>query len=232
MRSVLDNTSIRDRLSGGLIASCQPVTNGAMDTDEMVVAMARACEDGGAAAVRIEGVTRVKKVAQAVTIPIVAIVKRDLTDSPVRITPFTADVIALAAAGAQIIAVDATARGRPTAVTDLLVAIHQQGCFAMADCATYDDGVLAHAMGFDLIGTTLSGYTAETACPDDAPFDAALIRSLTRAGCWVVAEGRIRNASEAASALQLGAKAVTVGSALTRLELMVASYVRTLRATQ
>ena len=232
MRSVLDNISIRERLSGGLIASCQPVTNGAMDTDDMVVAMAKACEDGGAAAVRIEGVTRVQKVAQAVKVPIVAIVKRDLADSPVRITPYTADVIELAAAGAQVIAVDATKRSRPTAVADLLATIHQHGCFAMADCATYDDGVLAHAMGFDLIGTTLSGYTAETACPDDAPFDAALIRSLSRAGCWVVAEGRIRNASEAASALQLGAKAVTVGSALTRLELMVASYVRTLRAVQ
>jgi len=47
-----------------------------------------------------------------------------------------------------------------------------------------------------------------------------------------VAEGRIRNAAEAASALQLGAKAVTVGSALTRLELMVAGYVGALKAAQ
>jgi len=232
MPSATNKTSIRDGLNGGLIASCQPVANGAMDTDDMVIAMAQACEDGGATAVRIEGVTRVRKVAKAIKIPVVGIVKRDLSDSPVRITPYTTDVIELAVAGAQIIAVDATARRRPSAVAELLATIHQQGCLAMADCATHNDGVLAHAMGFDLVGTTLSGYTAETACPDDAPFDAALIQSLTHAGCWVVAEGRIRNAAEAASALQLGAKAVTVGSALTRLELMVAGYVRALKAAQ
>ena len=125
MPSAPNKTSIIDGLNGGLIASCQPVANGAMDTDDMVVAMAQACEDGGATAVRIEGVTRVRKVAKAIKIPVVGIVKRDLSDSPVRITPYTTDVIELAAAGAQIIAVDATDRSRPTAVADLL-ATHRE----------------------------------------------------------------------------------------------------------
>jgi len=71
MPSATNKTSIRDGLNGGLIASCQPVANGAMDTDDMVIAMAQACEDGGATAVRIEGVTRVRKVAEAIKIPVV-----------------------------------------------------------------------------------------------------------------------------------------------------------------
>ena len=46
----------------------------------------------------------------------IGLIKRDLPDSPVRITPFLEDVAALAAAGAAIIAVDATDRPRPVPV--------------------------------------------------------------------------------------------------------------------
>lgn len=61
-----------------------------MDRTDIVLAMARAAVDGGAAAARIEGVANVRAVAShfAGALPIIGIVKRDLPDSPVRITPW------------------------------------------------------------------------------------------------------------------------------------------------
>ena len=100
-------------LDKGLIVSCQPVKGGAMDRAEMVVGFALAALDGGAAALRIESAEYVAAVRAASDRPIIGLVKRDLDDSPVRITPFIEDVDALADAGADIIAYDATQRPRP-----------------------------------------------------------------------------------------------------------------------
>jgi N-acylglucosamine-6-phosphate 2-epimerase len=206
-----------DVLKGKLIVSCQPVTRGPMDQLDMIVAMARAAVAGGASGLRIEGVENVRAVSAVVDVPIIGIVKRDLAATPVRITPFEEDVRALADAGAQIIAVDATDRQRPVAVAALLNAIHQAGCIAMADCATEADGLTAASLGFEMVGTTLSGYTQETLTASDKP-DYALMSAWSRQGLCVVAEGRLKTARDAALALHAGAFTVTVGSAITRVE--------------
>lgn len=205
-------------LRGGLIVSCQPLPGSPMDHDDIVVAMALAAQAGGAHALRIEGVRRVQSVARHVSVPIVGIVKRDVPDCDVRITPTLDDVDALCGAGATVVAVDATQRGRPFAVQTLFNRIRHHGRLAMADCATATEGLAAHRMGFDCVGSTLSGYTQDTSCAEDALPDWALIRELTTHGCWVVAEGRIRTPWHAAQALREGAQAVTVGSAITRIE--------------
>ncbi len=197
----------------------------------MVLAMAQACQDGGAAAVRIEGSARVATVARQLQVPVIGIVKREWPASAVRITPLLEDVRALAVAGARVIAVDATDRPRPVAVSDLLHAIHRAGCLAMADCATVEQGLAAWRLGFDVVGSTLSGYTTETACAPDAPPDLDMVQALSDAGVWVMAEGRINSPQLAAEALARGAYAVTVGSALTRLEIMVAGYVQAMAHT-
>ncbi|MBU3738122.1 MAG: putative N-acetylmannosamine-6-phosphate 2-epimerase [Rhodoferax sp.] len=217
-------------LQGGLIASCQPLPGSPMDRDDIVLAMALAAQAGGASAVRIEGSSRVRLCAQTLGVPIIGIVKRDLADSPVRITPWLDDVQALLQAGAAVIAVDATRRARPVPSRDLLAAIHGGGALAMADASSRTDGLQAWQSGFDLVGTTLSGYTAETACADDAEPDWDLIRVLRNHGCRVVAEGRIREPRQAHKALQFGAYAVTVGSAITRIEHLTAWYVAALAA--
>jgi N-acylglucosamine-6-phosphate 2-epimerase len=95
----------------------------------------------------------------------------------------------------------------------------------MADCATLADGVHAVRHGAAIIGTTLSGYTAETERVDDAP-DFAVIESFAELGTFVMAEGRCHTPDLAAKALAAGADAVTVGSALTRLELMTERIVK------
>ncbi|MGK5081266.1 N-acetylmannosamine-6-phosphate 2-epimerase [Janthinobacterium sp. HLX7-2] len=207
------------RLQGGLVVSCQPLDDSPMDTPEIIVAMARAAMDGGATALRIEGAHHVRAVAQALPHAIIiGIVKRDLIDSAVRITPYIDDVHALAQAGAAIIAFDGTARPRPVSVDTLLAAVRAAGKAAMADCSTLKDGLACHALGCDLVGTTLSGYTEDTAyLPEDCP-NTALIGQLAAHGVRVIAEGRIRTPGDAAACLRAGACCVTVGSAITRIE--------------
>ncbi len=213
--SFLDELDAKVKAQGGLIVSCQPVPDSPLDKPEIIAAMALAAEQAGAVALRIEGVENLRAVRAVVTIPIIGIVKRDLPDSRVRITPWLEDVDALAEAGASIIAFDGTRRPRPVPVEALLARIQHHQLIAMADCSSQEEGLYCHQLGTQLIGTTLSGYTsAET--PDEP--DLALVASLSQAGCRVVAEGRYNSPALAAQAIEQGAWAVTVGSAITRLE--------------
>ena len=209
-------TLLLSSLKQSLIASCQPVDNGPMDKVEHVVAMALAAVDGGAKGLRIEGVANVSAVSKATSIPIVGIVKRDLTDSPVRITPFIEDVNALAKAGASIIAFDGTERKHPTAMLDLLNAIHKTGCVAMADCADYETGLMLAQHGCTFIGSTMSGYTDLNNIPSEP--DYPLVTRWVAQDINVIAEGRYNSPERAAKAIELGAFSVTVGSAITRVE--------------
>ena len=193
-------------LQNSLIVSCQPVPGGPMDTAEAVVGFARAALAAGARALRIESVAYVRAVRAAVSAPIIGLVKRDLDDSPVRITPFLSDVEGLIEAGADIIAFDATDRPRPVPVA---------GRLSMADCAYTEDGRRALALGIDFLGTTMSGYTVG---PEPVAPDLDLIASFRAMTPDVIAEGRIRTPEQAAAAIAAGATAVVVGSAITRTE--------------
>ncbi len=124
------------RMRGGLVVSCQPVTGGLLEYPEIVAAMAAAAIARGAAGIRIEGVEYLRATRAATTAPIIGLMKRDLADSPVRITPFVEDVQALATAGADIVAGDATARPRQVALADLAGAIRAADLIGMADGAS------------------------------------------------------------------------------------------------
>lgn len=204
-----------EKLKGHLIASCQPVDDGPMDRPDIVAAMALAALAGGARALRIEGLDNLKAVRAVTTAPIIGLIKRDFDDSPVRITPFVQDVVDLINAGADIIAVDATARTRPTPVAHLYDAIRSKGAMAMADCSDLAEGQSAAEMGFDVLGSTMSGYTGQVAA--DGP-DLELVRGLSALGKFTVAEGRYHRPDQAADGIAAGADAVVVGSALTRIE--------------
>lgn len=113
MYVVTCTTGSKIAANGGLIVSCQPVPDSPLDKPEIVAAMALAAEQAGAVAIRIEGVANLQATRAVVSVPIIGIVKRDLEDSPVRITAYIEDVDALAQAGADIIAMTApTARVR------------------------------------------------------------------------------------------------------------------------
>ncbi len=209
--------SALDKLRGALVVSCQPVDDGPMDVPKIVAAMAMAAHAGGAAGFRIEGLKNLAAVRPVTELPIIGIVKHDLTTSPVRITPHLDDIAELSRLGADIIAYDATERARPTPTSDLVGAIKARGRLAMADCATVADANRALAEGADIIGTTLSGYAYDLAASDAAP-DLELITAFRKLGGFVMAEGRIYSPDFAKAAMAAGADCVTVGSAVTRIE--------------
>lgn len=92
---ISNDSPILDKLAHGFVSSCQPVDDGPMDKPSIVAAMAAASVAGGAVGLRIEGIENLKAVRSLVTVPIIGIVKRDLSDSDIRITPYIEDVIAL-----------------------------------------------------------------------------------------------------------------------------------------
>jgi N-acylglucosamine-6-phosphate 2-epimerase len=204
-----------DRLKGSLIVSCQPVPGGPLDRPEITAAFALAALAGGACGLRIEGVENVRAVRAVTDAPIIGLIKVDLPDSPVRITPTSAHVAALVAQGVDIVAFDATDRPRPEPVDRLAGAIRDAGAIAMADCATLADGRRARALGCQILGSTLSGYVGGEV-PEHPDLD--LVRGLSGLGAFTVAEGRYHRPADAAAALAAGADAVVVGSAITRPE--------------
>lgn len=214
----LNINELKSSLLSQTVVSIQPVVGSPLEKTEFIVAMALAAEQAGAKALRIEGVENVAAVAAAVSVPIIGIVKRDLQDSPVRITPFARDVDNLANAGATIIAFDATDRERPESREHIAQAIKNSRCFAMADCSCFADGQWAHAHGVEIIGTTLSGYVGGV---EPSEPDLQLVKQFTQAGFLTMAEGRYNTPELAALAIEAGATAVTVGSAITRLEIIV-----------
>ena len=203
------------RLRNGLIVSCQPVPGGPLDCPDITAAFALAVLDGGACGLRIEGVANLRAVRAVTAAPIIGLIKVDRADSPVRITPTVADVMDLVAAGADIVAFDATDRPRPEALAGIVAAIRAQGRLAMADCATIADGRMAKGLGCEILGSTMAGYTGDTV-PDGPDLD--LVRGLASLGRFVVAEGRYHVPSLAAQATLAGADAVVAGSAITRPE--------------
>jgi putative N-acetylmannosamine-6-phosphate epimerase len=220
-------TLIDAALHGRLVVSCQPVDHGSMDRDDIVVALAAAAIAGGAGGVRIEGARRVAAVSRVLDAPIIGIIKHDLTDSPIRITPFLEDVAELATAGADIIAVDATNRPRPVPVAILLEHIRSLGVLGMADCSNVEEALAAHQLGFDIVGTTLSGYVGGE-IPHDP--DIAFIRAIAARVPRVMAEGRFNNPASAAAAIDAGAWSVTVGTAITRTEVVTGWFAAALKA--
>ncbi|MBT4235903.1 MAG: putative N-acetylmannosamine-6-phosphate 2-epimerase [Marinovum sp.] len=218
-------TDVLERLRGGLVVSCQPVDNGPMDHPKIVAAMAQAAVNGGAAGLRIEGIENLRAVRPLVDVPIIGIVKTDSDDTPVRITVSKSDVSALTESGADIVAYDATDRPRKDPKEAILASILANGAIAMADCSTLVDARVAHAAGVAILGTTLSGYTAATETDGEGP-DLELVRQFRTLNAFVMAEGRVNTPSLAPDAMAAGADCVTVGSALTRLELMTAAFVK------
>ena len=87
----------------------------------------------------------------------------------------------------------------------------------MADSSCFADGEWAHSQGVEIIGSTLSGYGGDT---EPTEPDLLLVRQFSQAGFFTMAEGRYNTPELAAKAIEYGATAVTVGSAITRLEVV------------
>jgi N-acylglucosamine-6-phosphate 2-epimerase len=198
--------------------------------------MAESALQGGACGIRMAQVDNLRYFRERhPDTPLIGITKPDIIPSNapelVYITPTLADVQAIAPC-CDIVALDATARPRPGGETleDIVREARRQfpHRLLMADIATLSEGLRAAELGFDLIGTTLSGYTSDTTGAGKASGpDFALLGTLTeRVKTPVILEGRIWEPAEAAQAFQQGAHAVVIGSAVTRPHEITRRFVR------
>lgn len=224
-----------DRLRGRLIVSCQALPDSPLRDPAIIAALARCAVRGGASGVRVDGPDDVAAVRGAVDVPIVGLYKiRDR--APVYITPTFEEARAVARAGADIVAVQATRERDADAGADPLAAlidrIHAEcGVPVMADVSTLEEGLAAASRGADIVATTMAGYTPHSR-PAAGP-DLDLVRALADAvAVPVVAEGRITTPEDAAAALDAGAWAVVVGRAITMPEAITERFVRALDAAR
>lgn len=213
--------TVLDTLKGKLVVSCQALENEPLHSPFIMSRMALAARQGGAAAIRANSVVDIEAIKEQVTLPVIGIIKREYPDSEVYITATMKEVDELMTVSPAIIALDATDRARPggESLATLVTRIRTRypSVLLMADIATVDEAVTAQALGFDCVGTTLYGYTAQTAGhalpDDDCQFLKAVLAAVT---VPVVAEGNVDTPERAARCLALGAHIVVVGGAITR----------------
>ncbi|EKQ66961.1 putative N-acetylmannosamine-6-phosphate epimerase [Leptolyngbyaceae cyanobacterium JSC-12] len=221
-------------LKGGLIISCQAPADSPMHEPTVIAAMAAASVNRGAAGVRIESPAHVEAVRKRVSAPIIGLWKQQISGYEVYITPQFHHAAAIAQAGADIIAIDATTRPRPEGETleTLIARIHAElGKPVMADVDTLENAIAALKAGADIVGTTLYGYTTETKHLKPPGFD-LLVQFVKKLDTFIVCEGGIASADMAKQAINLGADAVVVGTAITGVDLQVEAYCEKVRSVR
>jgi N-acylglucosamine-6-phosphate 2-epimerase/N-acetylmuramic acid 6-phosphate etherase len=199
---------------GALIVSCQARVDNPLHGPVFMGAMAEAARQGGAGALRVNGPEDVEA-AVPTGLPIIGIHKIFSPGFSVYITPSYAAAAELVEAGADIVALDCTDRprdGDPPA--DIIRRLSDEGVPAFADISTLSEGIAAEQMGASYVSSTLSGYTG--AAPDTGEPNLKLIEELARRlSVPVIAEGRFSTPALARAALEAGAHAVVVGTAIT-----------------
>ena len=202
-----------------LVASVQAGEGSPLEEPATLARLAEASIQNGVELLRLQGEANIRAVRDHLpNAPTIGLIKRTYPGSEVYITPTLVEVWALLDLGCEIVALDATNRPRPYGETlpNLLREIQRAGALAMADGDSLASLESAAAMGFDLLSTTLAGYTTATRTSDPNP-DLSLVadaRASLGEGPILLAEGRYAARWQVESALQAGADAVVVGGAL------------------
>lgn len=206
---------VLERLRGGLIVSCQAYPGEPMRRSDTMAQLAASVTAGGAVGIRAQGPDDIRAIRAALHCPLIGLWKVGRSD--VVITPTREHALAVARAGADVVAVDATDRPRPDGrpLGDTIRAVHEEsGRLILADVSSYDEGQRAQDEGADVVGTTLSGYTEDSPATKGPDLDLVQRLALTLS-IPVIAEGRIHHPHQAAEAHRRGAYAVVVGTAIT-----------------
>ena len=207
-----------EAIKGKLIVSVQAYPGEPLRNPETMALMARACELGGAAAIRCQGLSDIAAIKGRVDIPVIGLWKEG--HEGVYITPTLRHALAVVNAGADVVALDATDRPRPDgrSFAQTVQALRSQAeTLVMADCMTIDDIRDAVACGCDLVSTTLShNKPAIETTLDEGP-DVALLQQATSEfpGVPIICEGHVHTPDDARAAIDAGAWAVVVGTAIT-----------------
>lgn len=201
-------------LESPIIASAQASPDSPLEDPEIITRLAEASVQQGVKIIRAQGLGSIWMIKQALDVRVIGLIKASYPDSDVYITPTRKEVEELLQTGCEIIALDATRRKRPGGenLADLVAMIHAAGRIVMGDCDGLDSAQYAIECGADLLGTTLSGYTAESRATEGP--DLELVRDLVGLARPIIAEGRYQEPWQAQAALAIGASAVVIGGAL------------------
>ncbi|WOV83830.1 N-acetylmannosamine-6-phosphate 2-epimerase [Sporosarcina jeotgali] len=213
----MNSQELLNQLQHSLIVSCQALEDEPLHSSFIMSKMALAAKLGGAAGIRANTVEDIQAIKLEVNLPIIGIIKKDYPNEAVFITPTITEISALAEEGVDIIALDGTDRMRPGHLTfkELLSQAKQKypEQLFMADVSTLEEGVLAAEAGADIVAPTLAGYTPYS--HGVKPLE--LVKQLVeKVNVPVIAEGNFDTPEKAKQAIELGAHAVVVGSAITR----------------
>jgi N-acylglucosamine-6-phosphate 2-epimerase len=218
-----------EEIRGGLIVSCQAEEGNPFFEPALMGKLAKAAELGGAVGIRAKW-PDIPAIRAACDLPILGIDKVYIEGYEVYITPRFEEAQRIAEAGAAIIALDCTPRPRPggETVEQLVRRIKiELKLPVMADISTLAEAIAAENAGADIVATTLSGYTTYSK-RGEGP-DWGLLEATIRAvKVPVIAEGGIWTPAEARCALDIGAWAIVVGTAITRPTDMTKRFVRAL----
>ncbi|HEY0188318.1 MAG TPA: N-acetylmannosamine-6-phosphate 2-epimerase [Cellulomonas sp.] len=226
-----DQQALVASLRGRLVVSCQAYPGEPLREAPTMARTAAAVVAAGAAAVRLQGLPDVLTGRSAVQVPIVGLWKHG--HDGVVITPTLRHAVAVAEAGADVVAIDGTRRPRPDGLTlaETVRRLKERtGVLVMADCGSLEDALRAEDAGADLLGSTLAGYTGERPATDgpDLELVAAIVARCERP---LVAEGRVDTPEQAGAAIEAGAHAVCVGSAITHPGRITERFLRGLPAS-
>jgi N-acylglucosamine-6-phosphate 2-epimerase len=207
-------STILDRLGGGLVVSCQASPGHPLRDPEVIGLLAECAQLAGAAGLRINGTEDIRAARRRTDLPIIGLYKVRDTGPRYFITPGIEYAEQLAAAGAQMIAIEVTddVPGDPLALVKRIRA--DLGLPVMADVSTLEEGRRAWDAGAEVVGTTLSGYTSTSGSAGAAP-DIALVRNLADHGIRTVAEGRYSTPEHVRDAYAAGAWSIVIGTAIT-----------------
>ena len=218
--------NIIDKIKHSIIISVQAMPNEPLYQEECLNAMIKSVLKGGAKALRLAGARDIKNAKKFSDVPVIGLTKPDVIPKNwkqiVYITPGIKEVSELVAAGADIIAVDGTSRPRGNDNLNKIVKyITMNKRISMADISTIYEAVAARTLGFDMVSTTLSGYTQFSDTNSEEPDFKLLEQAVKILDCPVILEGRIWTPEQIKKAFDLGAHAVVIGSAVTRPQLIV-----------
>lgn len=208
-----------DLIERQLIVSCQALPDEPLHSPFIMSKMAYAAMLGGAKGIRANSIEDIRGIKETVRLPIIGIIKKVYEGSNVFITPTNREIELLYQEGVDIIALDATKRLRPDGktISEVFPKIREQykEQIFMADCSTYEEAKEAYELGFDCLGTTLSGYTEYTK-GKKLP-DLELIKQLVQDfSIPIIAEGGIWTPEELQRVFDIGVHAAVVGTAITR----------------
>lgn len=210
-----------EQLKGKIIVSCQAVPGEPLYVEEksIMYLMARAAKQAGTPAIRTSSIRDVIAIKEETGLPVIGLIKIKYEGFESYITPTMKEVDELAAAGSDVIAFDCTAqkRGDGKTIDEFIAEVRKKypDAILMADISTYEEGINAWRLGVDMVGTTMSGYTAHSPKTDGPDYE--LVRRLSaEVDIPVIGEGRVHSPEQAVEMLNAGAFAVVVGGAITR----------------